>query len=60
MNKNAIALIQEILNIFDKRTSEIFLQRYRLLYDGDFKPAVNLMVVLSNFFHRLILTTNGH
>lgn len=59
MNKNTIALIQEILNIFDKWTYEIFLQRYRLLYNGDFKPAVNLMVV-SYFFHRLILTTNGY
>lgn len=44
MNKNAIAVNQESLNIFDKWTPEIFLQRYRLLYDGGFKPAVNMMV----------------
>lgn len=49
MNKNAIAVSQEILNIFDKWTPETFLRRYRLLYDGVFKPAVNMIFSLVIF-----------
>lgn len=60
MNNNVIAVSQQILNIFYKLTPEIFLQRYRLLNDGGFMPAVNMMVFLGYFLHSLILTSNGH